>query len=388
MNSKNVPQGRDMNQPFARFIEQLLGANTWLGKAVTDPIYGTATDPLAIPEQLLREVTRDYPGIWKTADTIRESKVAGGEKWPAHSFMPDIGWTETLVKLRPSLPAVVEAETYILRERSILAFAGPWRMTKKCYRFDPSLRKALMATSLKGDIPCETLKRLPEWAMYIETPGLTDGTGGTWDGFGVSCRYAHDGEADLQLLFIRREANHTLTIKAAHLALVDGCTLENAVMNSYRDSKAAAHRYNWPEPDVSKKAVAAHVRFISSCVSLVLWLCSEEPEVSGDWKPSKPTGKRVKGGIRHFPAELPKVWDVGVRIGAALDMAANQAASRETNEHQGGKHARPRGHVRRAHWHKYGTGHNRETYVVKWISPILVNLGKKNALPVTVCPVV
>ena len=32
---------------------------------------------------------------------------------------------------------------------------------------------AVRDTPVEGDIPCEVLHRLPEWCVYVETPGMT-----------------------------------------------------------------------------------------------------------------------------------------------------------------------------------------------------------------------
>ena len=378
----------DQNQnEFDRFMEAALGLTQPIGKAVTSPIYGTADNPIPIPEQLLREVTRDHPGIWKKADEIRESRITHGEKCPEHTFIPTMGWVEVLDALHPHLPRTPEVSGRVIQESFVLDFIGSWRLTKKIYRFPPSLRDALMATPLSGEIPCETLKRLPEWGMFIETPGLIDESGRTWDGLGVSVAVGDTNESSLNILLVRRESNHVLTFEGTPIQLVEGETLEAVLRDCYANAVENAEYFKWRARANDENSIATFVRFVARCVSLVLYLCSEEPELADGWKPSKPVGKRVKQGTRHFPADKSTTWDVGVRLGAALDMAA-KTANQEDCEWKGGTHARPRGHIRRAHWHTYRTGTMRSIPVVKWISPILVNLGKHQPFPVTVCPVV
>lgn len=78
-------------------------------------------------------------------------------------------------------------------------------------------------------------------------------------------------------------------------------------------------------------------------------------------------------------------WDVGLRIGAAL----RRAHDAESSEGAGsGTHARPRAHIRRAHWHTFWTGPRDGDRVarVKWLPPIPVNVGDSD-LPATVVPV-
>ena len=48
-----------------------------------------------------------------------------------------------------------------------------WRCSKGIYRFAPEIYQALISQPLTGDLPMECLHHLPEWAVYVETPGLS-----------------------------------------------------------------------------------------------------------------------------------------------------------------------------------------------------------------------
>ena len=51
-----------------------------------------------------------------------------------------------------------------------------WRAGRGVYRFSPEVYDALIHQPLSGDLPIECLYHLPEWAVYIETPGLLFGS--------------------------------------------------------------------------------------------------------------------------------------------------------------------------------------------------------------------
>ena len=53
-----------------------------------------------------------------------------------------------------------------------LAALGAWRVTQGIYRFDPDLYLAIIETSVDGDLPHDVLYRMPEWCVYVETPGM------------------------------------------------------------------------------------------------------------------------------------------------------------------------------------------------------------------------
>ena len=112
-------------------------------------------------------------------------------------------------------------------------------------------------------------------------------------------------------------------------------------------------------------------------MSLVLYLCSDKPEIDNLRQPGKvparPKPKKVKGGMTLFPPQQLTVWEVGRSLGQALRNAAAQK-----QEYAGGTHASPRAHVRRGHWHGYWTGPRKgdRTFVLKWLHPMLVGMEK------------
>lgn len=55
-------------------------------------------------------------------------------------------------------------------------------------------------------------------------------------------------------------------------------------------------------------------------------------------------------------------------------------------EHQRGTHESPRPHVRRAHWHHFGTDprDGERKLVVKWLPPIPVNYDPGDDLPTVI----
>ncbi|MBI4484985.1 MAG: hypothetical protein HY655_03145 [Acidobacteria bacterium] len=137
-----------------------------------------------------------------------------------------------------------------------------------------------------------------------------------------------------------------------------------------------------PAPDVVETAYR-----LSPLISLLLYLCADDAEIGdGIVRPTQPKATKTKQGWRLFPADAPTVWNVGVRIGAAI----RRARKGEAGEGQAvGERARPRAHIRRAHWATYWTGSRsrEQTPVLRWLPPIPVNVDDIDALPATVHPV-
>lgn len=300
-----------------------------------------------------------------------------GAAWPKWCFFP-LGRAIELCALKyrqpqPYLPFALEA-------------LAAWRVTQGVYRFDEDLFAELIQTPLSGDLPKEVLFGLPEWCVYIETPGIF------WAQQPVYGFFAHLG---FDLKEKREELRLVLDMGSladlAPLVLHLGPwslreSIERAV-EEVRNSK----RY---EPVFAEQFVETLQRLAAPMLSLLLYLCSANADIDPNWRHrSLPQPKRIKGGEqRYFPPEVARVWEVGVRIGAALRAGrkAEEEATPEAGaqEHAGGARRRPRPHIRRAHWHGYWIGPKQDPrFELRWLPPMAVALESVEQLPAVVRPV-
>lgn len=237
----------------------------------------------------------------------------------------------------------------------IMSAIIPWRVGRPVYRFDDALAEELMQTEAdEDDVPADVLKSLPFPCVCIEHPqGLPE----------CECLYA----------FLEYDYRYKDTIELRmHYAYADemvGLYLQwtpnrpslNRVMmmDDLRNSKHANAPENFGHFGECYDIVRKHV-------NLVLYLCSNEPDI----KRSSPI-PRVRGADnRQKIAAYPDKIDVGTYIGAAIRTA--RAESR-ANGVPSGSSTQKRPHVRRAHWHLYWTGEGRATPSVKWIMPVFVH---------------
>jgi hypothetical protein len=118
--------------------------------------------------EILAVVGRAYPRAWSQVDQLRRERGRSLPQWPEWCFLPLHG-----------AYAIVSGggENRVPHERAhhvgIVGALAAWRVTQGVYRYDPALYEALIGTALDRDIPREPLYRLPEWCVYLETPGLT-----------------------------------------------------------------------------------------------------------------------------------------------------------------------------------------------------------------------
>ncbi|HEX6939337.1 MAG TPA: hypothetical protein VF158_07985 [Longimicrobiales bacterium] len=323
------------------------------------------------PLHWLIEYGRRHPGAWRRFEEMRADRSRGLPTWPAWCFAPlaagmAIASRGTASERFASWPLAERVR--VGREAAILTALAAWRMTKGVYVFDPDLLQALWLTPVTGSIPSDLLERLPEWCVYV--PLDRDGLRGVWAHLESD---ANDGHAELRLVTI---AGGTLEPLAIHL----GGSVAEGVESMLAAGAALA---GVPVHNRELEVEARRARAVAEpIVSLLLWLCSERPEIEGRGRPGNPKPKRVKGALREFAAPGPRTWAVGARVGAAL-RAARGAAERAEGEATG---RRVRPHVRRAHWHTYWTGprSGEQTPVLRWLHPILVAGGDVDELPAVV----
>lgn len=311
------------------------------------------------PAAQLNEIIRAYPATSRWVNEIARDKGTDIPDWPSWCFIPMAGWY-----------AIVSAQHDVQRlpfelitDVSKLAALGTWRYSQGIYRFDESLREALTQSTVVGSIPCDVLLRLPEWCLYIETPGMR------WENLELAGFWVHlewdTNENRKELRFLLDTAGGLIGVPM-HLG---DWTVTEAVDRVMSVAKMESGQEQFTAPRVVQDLASG----LNPLVSLVLYLCSDEPEIDDARQPgaspSRAVAKKIKKGWQLFPAEKPRTWDVGTKAGQSLRQNLEST--------QGDQTVRP--HLRRAHWHGVWTGprDGERKFKYNWIPPILVNSGTK-----------
>lgn len=332
----------------------------------------------------LTEMARKYPDVWKRIDIMRAARGRDLPDWPQWCFLPLAG-------------AIALVEGYGVRHDGLdparLAALAAWRVTQGVYRFDPDLYKEIIDTPLTGDIPHDVFHRLPEWCVYVETPGMTF-TGRVLYGFFAHLEYdVETDRTELRLLLDLDERAHVLAPSTIPVILHLGpWSVEESIERMLEAARAMAddpELLRDPGWDDYARTLAKNVR---PMLSLLLYLCSVNADMDAAWATRTPPRiKRHKGVDRTYPPDASSVWSVGVRIGAALRRARALAAQdpQEPPEPTSAQvRARPRPHIRRAHWHGYWTGPRKSpSFSLKWLPPIPVAMAEPDTIATTIHPV-
>lgn len=321
------------------------------------------------PKDLVREISRQIPNAWVQVRDFRKGKGKNLPDWPDWCYIPMAagyaissqgGRTPENVMRDPLTPACITA-------------AACWRVTQGIYRYDPTLYNALISQPLDDVLPWDILLRLPEWCVYIETPGYKFGD------FKIEGFFCHlendmkDGRTELRLLLY-------------------GCTPSIGIAIHKADTlKEGLDRM---QEEAAKNAGIAPIKvdyshYVSPLIQLVLYLCAEN--IDAPRVPEHPIKRVRSSGVVDAPKE-PRIWGIGERVGSAILRYHNYQTSNGSKREEpseGASREGQRPHIRRAHWHHFWSGpRDRERkLILRWLPPIPVNALGDEDFPVVIHPV-
>ena len=343
------------------------------------PSPGIAWSDLNDPGTALALLGRAFPEVWPIFEQVRLQRGKAYPDWPDFCFVPPSYFKAAM---RRDLTRVHLKDSRI----EALGLFATWRMTQGIYRFHPEAYAALVQTPVTGALPVEVFYQLPEWCVYIETPGLI------YEGSVLCGVYAHlyytehtVYNAFLELMFVSVDSARSMAI-----ALVPDLNIENVfhdVAKELQQSRPGMMMRSLGRKGMNSSQIAAYmenleqhfIQDISPILSLLLYLCSNQAQFrdarGSGRQPLNPTATRTKHGMRWFAPSRPTVWETGFPLGTALAQAREKIAAEEPgNTHR----ASPAPHIRRAHWHAYWLGPLNEPAKrkldVRWLPPIAVNV--------------
>ena len=321
------------------------------------------------PKQIVQSIPKKWPNVWQDIKRFRSAKGKDLPDWPDWCYVP--------------LAAGIAIATYgddaklwqaLLDPQlspSVIVAAATWRISQGVYRFDADLYNMLVAQPLDGNLPCQTLTRLPEWCVYIETLDATF-DGNTIIGFWAHLEHdTNNGRMELRLVLMSKAGtNIPVPIHLGDWTIEEG--LRRMQAEADKQSKIHMRPQSGPRSNFTND--------ISPLVQLVLYLCAANTDLT--IRPAHPnTRKRMSGQVDI--AKEPRVWMVGERIGAAVRKHRNllqQTSVTNDTDASSKSHAPPRPHIRRAHWHHFWIGPKAgdRQLMLRWLPPIPVGYDDDN----------
>jgi hypothetical protein len=341
------------------------------------------------PKQLLVKCGHQWPMLWKYVDLARAERGGKLSRWPDWCYLSTIVGLFLTERVCPFGNEQAKSHSFDSVEsfsRMVVPLAT-WRITQGIYRIDPEVAEAIWNTPINGQLPVELLFHLPEWCVYIETPGKSLSSGKRLEGFFAHLNTASgDDDPELHLLLDDPAGVlHSITVPLSALTLEEACQIASIDRTNYEQkicwsngtaAKIADERMAAADP----ADVAAG---LSPLISTLLYICSQ----SADYRdaagirnaPSKPAPVQTRKGPRVFPPDNPTIWETGYRLGAALRCAVRTETARA-----GTNHSSPVPHIRRAHWHSFWFGRRESAaerrLAVRWLPPIPVGLSTPEEL--------
>ena len=309
-----------------------------------------------------------------------------------------------------------------------------WKATKGVYVFDPTLIEELRNSSASEKIPSEVLFRMPEWCVYVACPGTNIMQGVVIHGF-----YAHldkpAGDAPWSLCFVLdldTAKSSPLFISSMVLADVmalrqlrilahkkgsdigdptlcgemkvclhptgiqlTGDSVEDVLSSQLKQNLAAQQHDDFQSEAVrtiaksalevvdeanKQKAIDMHKSMVQDLLSMVLYLCTDAPDINVLENPLSVETVPTPTGNAKLLDIHPKLHHVGFKIGAAI--RAHHAERQKSSGASSGTSVAP--HIRRAHWHTFWQGKRTEPterrVVIRWLPPISVNADSSEVL--------
>ena len=397
---------------------------------------------VTLPERVLYDFSKRYPGLWRQVEDVRsDPQYALGiaSHWHPWCYLPVNVASSCLAELKRSEYSLREVEILFTLETRLACALAAWRMTKGVYSFDPDVLEELLSSEARDGLPEEVFLRMPDWCVYIPTPGVTVLNTPMYGFFawvddhfiGTDMRRKAP-ELNFEILLDPRTAPDVVLLYSVlarpalnekyesrlrrgksyrdalprdseyvviryQVELTHGsfteATLQKAVEAAASSAKAreslsrmghevAASLFQQRSDAATQKiALQEMTETLIRLANLVLYLCAEEADIAPEG-----VGARRKGVARLQAQDVPvdpalrvRKWDVGYRVGTALRLArqANEGDVRES-----GTGPSPRPHVRRAHWHTflYGPRDGEQIRKVKWLPPIPVRVSDPDDL--------
>lgn len=333
--------------------------------------------------EIVSVVERTYLHAWQQMDALRRDREREGAMWPSWCYVP-LRCAYAVVsgggQGRVPLPRVPHV--------GIVGALAGWRLTQGVYRYDPTQAVALRESVLPGDLPIEVLYRLPEWCVYIETPGacLMDRA---LHGFWSHLDWNRSGAKTLRLVLdvaSRPEAalDAACGLMTLSMRLGPG-SLATAMQREGASGMMRAVSMGRRVRDQPPMGMARVATTLWPLLSRVLYLCAENADIDGaGCRPGLPPARRTTQGPRICAASAVTTWEVGVRRGAAL---RGRSQDRTPDGRDARGRAGPRAPIRRAHWDhfwRWSRAGDGRTLALRWLPPTAVNLKDATDLPATI----
>lgn len=266
----------------------------------------------------------------------------------------------------------------VTKEIFSLGMFATWRIKPNIYHLDTDLYQQVINSKIPFDSPSTIFNNLPFWSVYIKLEDHTvelntqENELNSFNCFGFwTYKAYYDGQLCLCIYPHIEEIEKTNNIKSfmptIFLMIDESYSIEQGL-------KGFLDKYATNQSAISGEILAQHMDDARLYLSLLLFLCVEEPQISTDddndvdLEVLKALPKVHPKTQKFIPPQKPTELFVGKRLGGEI----RDFIRSEKNYQESGKTVKP--HIRQAHWHTYWYGKEpNKTFKLKFLPPIFVN---------------
>lgn len=262
---------------------------------------------------------------------------------------------------------------------------GTWRNTASIYKIDESVAPQALSSIIPSDTPSDIYINLPEWAVYVELPSACDisiphrvrcdsnfqdsdeEVSSKMLGFWATHDRVLHNNKEYMCLDVFWHPDQSEDVKLHEMLIAPFRLLLSPDMTIFESFQAG---YNLDEETFNALP-------IKQVLSLLLWLCVEEPDVTNikgvrmsraDIK--KPRYARNKKSGAFVPPMQETYFEIAKRMGGEIREWDKEIEGSK----QSGLSKRKAPHIRRGHWTSVwvGSGADKKCKVY-WQKPLFIN---------------
>jgi hypothetical protein len=318
--------------------------------------------------------------------------------WPDICYAPFWVW-HLAHNLTPEVPAALIGDNLNKNNSAfatveLLNILGNWRREQGIYQFPQPLMKTVAESGVVGHFSEKTFASLPEFGIYVETPGFSFGNQKLHGffasqsyaiGLGLTLRLALDKECSMTLISLSLE-DVTNIDEALSKPIHQYNRSHNVIVHSLEERYACQSGRGQADP-----------RTLESLVALLIFICQRNDEITDSNGSTRTSSIEIKAR-KKAPMRVdapPKTWNVGLRRGADLGAKKTavhsdvESAASTTRKGKSGTSKVP--HVRQGHIHRYRYGKRKDEngnkipkelrpLIPKWHDKTYINCTSPDAL--------
>ena len=350
---------------------------------------------LPFPITSLEQVNKKHPKLWSTCDKYL-TVVKDAYTWNENCYCP-------VELFRLIMEYYGQENNIIIPETGIITYCGlyNWKRYRQIYNFDADFVNVLIKSATDDIKIDEALKHLPFPSFYINIDGVNE--------FRVSGDFSNSNKTIDKNRYVtgfyvyrnvsihnKNNYNKSEEINALKfdVYLSDGSSFSYELLIGKGKTVRESFDYlreNHETTNMNTSEITILEDVIEKAIVMILYLCAVNSDIkeSPKQKVIRKTNINPNNKIINDVKKI-KINDVGYVIGKSIRISTEIEDNKVTTVANSSKGSTKRPHQRRAHFHSYWVGSEKDGtkhIEIKWIAPIFVHLTANEEPTTRITPV-